>query len=148
LRATKRAKVFWFFFSKNNTSFLFAPHHRLMRPIWLCVFLAACHPAATPVVALGAVEASSVAVFGRGGFDMAYSALSGRDCSIVRLDKGESYCRPKDAPPPAPRFCTRTLGAPECFADPAFLPDHPAPLADGPSRLTPAQEKSRTSDWP
>jgi len=110
--------------------------------------LAACHPAAAPAVVLGAAEAGSVAVFGRGGFDMAYSAMSGRDCSIVRLDKGQSYCRKKDAPPPPPRFCTRTLGTPECFADPALLPDHPAPLADGPSLLSPAQEKNRISDWP
>jgi hypothetical protein len=36
-------------------------------------------------------------------------------------------------PPPQP-FCTRTLGVPECFADPAALPDHPAELADTPVR--------------
>jgi hypothetical protein len=114
----------------------------------LSVLLAGCHPAATPFVAVAAVEASSVAVFGRGTIDMAYSAISGRDCSIVRLDKGESYCKPKEAPPAPPEFCTRTLGVPECFGDPAFLTDHPRPIADGPARLNPAQEKSRTSSWP
>jgi hypothetical protein len=123
-----------------------------MRCAWvvfpLGLVLAACHPAATPLVAVAAAEAASVAVFGRGGFDLVYSAVSGRDCSIVRLDKGESYCKPKELPPAPPRFCTRTLGVPECFADPAFLPDHPAPLADGPTRLTPAQEKNRTAAWP
>ena len=114
----------------------------------LCLLLVACHPAATPVVAVAAAEAASVAVFGRGSFDLAYSLTSGRDCSIVRLDRGESYCKPKEPPPPPPRFCTRTLGMAECFADPAFLPDHPAPLADGPSRLNAAQEKNRTARWP
>jgi hypothetical protein len=121
-----------------------------MRPplFLLALVLAACHPAATPVVALAAIEGSSVAVFGRGTIDMAYSAISGRDCSIVRLDKGQSYCKAKEAPPAPPEFCTRTLGVPACFRDPAFLPDHPSPIADGPARLTPAQEKTRTSSWP
>lgn len=35
--------------------------------------------------------------------------------------------------PPQP-FCTRTLGVPQCFADPAALPDHPEALADTPVR--------------
>jgi len=107
------------------------------------LLLGGCQAAVGPAVAVGAVEASSVAVFGRGTVDLAYSALSGRDCSIVRLDEGKSWCKPKETLPPTPRFCTRTLGTPECFADPAQLPDHPAQLADGPSTLTPEQEKNR-----
>jgi hypothetical protein len=35
-------------------------------------------------------------------------------------------------------FCTRTLGVPECFADPAALPDHPSDLGDFPVRWHPA----------
>ncbi len=35
--------------------------------------------------------------------------------------------------PPQP-FCTRTLGVPQCFADPAALPDHPRELVDTPVR--------------
>ncbi len=35
--------------------------------------------------------------------------------------------------PPQP-FCTRTLGMAQCFADPAALPDRPAPLLDTPVR--------------
>ncbi len=80
-------------------------------------------------------------VFGRGSFDMAYSAVSGRDCSIVRLDRGESYCKPKETAPPPQPFCTRTLGMAECFADPAALPDHPTPLADGPAPALPARKR-------
>ena len=112
-------------------------------PIIALILLGGCQAAVGPAVAVGAVEASSVAVFGRGTVDLAYSALSGRDCSIVRLDEGKSWCKPKEALPAAPRFCTRTLGTPECFDDPAQLPDHPAQLADGPSTLTPEQEKNR-----
>ncbi len=101
--------------------------------------LTACHP----VVAIGAVEAASVTVFGRGSVDMAYSAISGRDCSIVRLDRGESYCKPKKTAAPAEPFCTRTLGVAECFAAPAELPDHPPPLADGPGAVLPVLKVSK-----
>ncbi len=121
-----------------------------MRPFWFLALLpvAACHPAATPVVAVAAAEAASVATFHRDGFDLLYSVVSGRNCSIVRLDQGKSYCKPVEPPPAPPRFCTRTLGQAECFADPAALPDHPSPLADGPATLTPAQERNRTASWP
>ncbi len=123
-------------------------HSATLLALTLAPGLSACHPAATPVVAVAAADAASVAVFGRDGFDMAYSLVSGRDCSIVRLDKGESYCRHKEAPPVPPEFCTRTLGVPQCFSDPASLPDHPSGIADGPSRLTPEQERNRTGSWP
>ena len=94
--------------------------------------LAACHPAAAPFVAVAGAEAATVAVFGKGSVDLVYSAVSGRDCSIVRLDRGETYCKPRETAPPAQPYCTRTLGVAECFAEPAQLPDHPAELADGP----------------
>ena len=35
---------------------------------------------------------------------------------------------------PPPPFCTRTLGAASCFADPAALPDHPLSWGDTPYR--------------
>ena len=34
--------------------------------------------------------------------DALYSLISGRDCSVVRLDQGKSYCRPVDPPPEPP----------------------------------------------
>ena len=47
----------------------------------------------------------------------------------------------KQAATPPPRafadpgpFCTRTLGLPECFANPYVLPDHPQSLGDTPVR--------------
>ena len=121
-----------------------------MRPLALFRLLlllpcAGCaHPAA--LAALGAAEATSVAVLGRGVGDFVVSAISGRDCSIVRLDKGQTYCAPID--PPAPeRFCTRSLGTPDCW-DPAVaaamdrpgVGDTPAPSA--------AQAKYRAARWP
>jgi hypothetical protein len=109
------------------------------RALCIVLLLGACHPAAAPFVAVGAVEASSVAVFGRGSVDLVYSTISGRDCSIVRLERGDSYCKPPERRPPPEPFCTRTLGMPECFATPADLPDHPAELGDAPPPAAPVK---------
>jgi hypothetical protein len=115
----------------------------------MLLLLAGC--AATPEqLAAGAVGVSigSIAVMQRSPIDAAYSVFSGKDCSVVRLDQGKSYCRPVEPPPEPPPFCTRTLGVAECWQDPASLPDHPSALGDGPSTLTPAQEVDRTRRWP
>jgi hypothetical protein len=113
----------------------------------LLLGLAGCHPAATPVVVLAGLEAASVATFHRDGFDLGYSLVTGRDCSIVHFEQGQNYCKPREARPAPPPFCTRTLGVAECFADPASLPDHPSGVADAPA-LNAAQEKDRTARWP
>lgn len=100
---------------------------------------------AVPVVgALGA----DIAVFGRTPVDMVVSGVTGRDCSVVRLDRGERYCKPTEPPPPPQPYCTRSLGVVDCWSDPAALPDAPSEVADGPRVLTPAQERNRTARWP
>ena len=106
--------------------------------------LCACGP--EPVEALAAAEAASVVVFGRGVIDIGVSAVSGRDCSIVRLDKGQTYCAPKEQPFQE-AYCTRTLAAVDCWPSPAILPvprpgvgDTPAPTAE--------QERYRAAKWP
>lgn len=92
--------------------------------------LAGCGPAVAPALGIYAgVEIASIAVFHRGLGDIVVSAISGRDCSIVRLDRGLSYCVPVRRPLP-PVYCTRTLGRVECWdalpvgatglADPAY----------------------------
>ncbi|HVC62223.1 MAG TPA: hypothetical protein VND19_17905 [Acetobacteraceae bacterium] len=91
------------------------------------------------------VTAGSVAVIQRTPFDALWSLVTGRDCSAVRLDRGETYCRPVE-PPPAPQpYCTRSLGVADCWTDPA---GQPRELGDGPRTLTPAQEANRTRRWP
>lgn len=110
------------------------------------LLLAGCGPEA-PLVA-GAVSAASIPVFHRTPVDMAVSAASGRDCSVVNLDKGERYCQPKEKPPEEPLFCTRSLGVPDCWKDPSKVPNNPREIADGPRALTPEQEKERTTRWP
>jgi hypothetical protein len=106
---------------------------------------------ATPEQALtgaAALGIGSIAVIQRSPLDAVYSIVAGKDCSVVRLDQGKSYCRPVEPPPEPPPFCTRSLGVADCWQDPASLPDHPRELADGPRTLTPTQEADRTRRWP
>ena len=120
-----------------------------MARLLLLLVLAGC--AATPeqlATGAAAVGVGSIAVIQRSPLDAAYSVLSGKDCSIVRLEQGKNYCRPVEPPPEPPPYCTRSLGVADCWQDPASLPDHPPPLGDGPSALTPAQEADRTRRWP
>src|SRR3954454_22110033 len=79
----------------------------------------------------------SIAVIQRSPFDAGYSTMTGRDCSVVRLHRGLSYCRRVDPAPPPPPFCTRSLGTVYCWQDPSRLPDQPQPVAQGPQTLTP-----------
>lgn len=56
-----------------------------------------------------AADIGSVATFQRSPPDLVWSLISGRDCSVVRLDRGQSYCKPKEPPPEPQPFCTRSL---------------------------------------
>ncbi len=94
-----------------------------------------------------AAEAGSVIVLGRGVGDVAVSAVTGRDCSIVRLDKGQTYCAPRDTTPPPQPFCTRTLGVVNCWADPGLLPPDQHEVADAPPP-TEDQLRYRAARWP
>lgn len=87
----------------------------------------------------------SVAVLGRTPIDAVYSTVTGRDCSAVRLEKGQSYCRPEEDPPAQAPFCTRSLGVVNCWREPVASQ---RPVADGPATLTAEQEKHRTRTWP
>ena len=91
----------------------------------------------------GGVEGASVAVFGRGLLDIGVSAVTGRDCSIVRLDRQQPYCAPRDRLPDAPPFCTRTLGRVECWADPERFTTLPRQVA-GRTRRSPWTRPGRS----
>jgi hypothetical protein len=119
-----------------------------MRYLLIAILLSGC--GATPeqlLTGVTAVGVGSIAIIGRSPFDAAYSTLAGKDCSIVRLEQGKSYCRPVEPPPEPQPFCTRTLGMANCWRDPASLADHPTELGDGPHVLTPLQEADRTRAW-
>jgi hypothetical protein len=90
----------------------------------------------------------SVTTIQRSPADAIYSLATGRDCSVVRLDQGKTYCRPVEPPPEPPPYCTRGLATVNCWADPETVPGHPRGVADGPSGLTAAQEADRVRTWP
>ena len=97
--------------------------------------------------AVGGAEAASVAVFGRGIVDIGVSAVTGRDCSIVRLDRQQDYCAPREHMPRVEEFCTKTLGNVQCWSNPESFASMPHKLADTPY-TTAEQERQITSRWP
>src|SRR5205823_14280053 len=120
-------------------------------PFLLALPLAGCDgvPWTAPSGAFLALNAAAIPVIHRDIFDAAWSAITGRDCSIVRLDRNQTYCRPVEPAPEPPPYCTRSLGTVDCWRDPELLPPPiPPEVADGPRTLTPAQEADRTRRWP
>jgi len=99
------------------------------------------------VAAMGA-NVGAVAAIQRTPTDAVYSWWTGRDCSVVRLDQGKSYCRAVEPKPEAPVFCTRGLGSVNCWQNPDMVPGHPRGVADGPAVLTAEQEADRVRQWP
>jgi hypothetical protein len=137
----------WF----GTGSFTFNVQDGAMTNILLLTFLplAGCGMTDTlsAIVGVGA-NVATVAAIQRTPADAVYSWWTGRDCSMVRLDEGKTYCRPVEPPPDPPVFCTRSLGSVDCWRDPASMPGHPRGVADGPSSLTAEQEKDRVRTWP
>jgi hypothetical protein len=110
--------------------------------------LSGCAPFNEAVGTLAGIDAVvAVPVFGRGTADLAYSAITGRDCSMVRLEQGKGYCVPLEGPVPPDEFCTHSLGVVDCWAFPRMLPGLPVPVGDKPM-LTPQQEVNREERWP
>ncbi|MBR0647684.1 hypothetical protein, partial [Plastoroseomonas hellenica] len=112
--------------------------------VTLIPLLAACEAAGPIAVVAG----GSVAVMGRTPVDVVASLVTGRDCSVVRLDRRQSYCAPTEEPPAAQPYCTRSLGSVDCWT----VPPHGRPpyrgVADGPNTLNAAQEADRTAWGP
>jgi len=73
--------------------------------------------------------------------------VTGKDCLLVRLDAGKSYCATEERPPESPVVCTRSLGVVDCWRNPRDLGVPYTEVADGPRSLTPAQEAHRTRCW-
>lgn len=64
--------------------------------------------------------------------DALVSLITGRDCSMVRIDRGEGYCKPPPPPPLPPEYCTRTLADVMCWSDPHVIPDQAPALVELP----------------
>lgn len=97
--------------------------------------------------ALGGVEAASVAVFGRDIVDIGVSAVTGRDCSVVRLDRRQDYCAPREQLSQAEPFCSKTLGTVQCWVDPEKFGVLPRQVNDTPA-YSPDQARQITARWP
>ena len=100
-----------------------------------------------PAGALLAASVASIPAFGRSLPDVVYSGLTGRECSVVRLEQGKSYCRPTDPPIETPPFCTRSLGNVDCWTNPEAFAQPQRQIADAPAP-TAEQEAYRTRSWP
>ncbi len=118
-----------------------------MRSLLLLLLLPGCAYPLEPTGALAAVNAASVVVFGRGVVDIGVSAISGRDCSIVRLDRGQTYCTAHDPPGDTGPFCTRSLGVVDCWSNPEALPPGTRNVADA-KRPSAEQDAYRRASWP
>ena len=104
----------------------------------------------TPLDQLGifaAANAAAVPVFGRTLPDVVYSGITGKDCSMVRLERGQSYCRPVDPPLEPQPFCTHSLGTVDCWANPQAFPSPPTQVGSA-QQPTAEQEAYRTRRWP
>ncbi len=125
--------------------------HSTMLLLLGSILLNGCGGASALSVSTGLVVADGAAVMAlhHDVVSLAVSAITSKDCSIVRLDRGQSYCAPTEAPSTPPQYCTRTLGMPECWASPLMFANPPIGLADGPWALTPEQEAHREFPlWP
>jgi hypothetical protein len=121
-----------------------------IRPaLLLCaLFLAGCESAVPVAAGLAIGNIASVTTIGRTLPDAAVSLVTGRDCSLVRLDRGRSYCRAEELPPVPQPYCTRSIGRVDCWRSPPLaIPPRPG-VADGRAVLTTAQEAHRTRRWP
>ncbi len=100
-----------------------------------------------PLGVVAGFNAAAIPVIHRDLFDAVYSAVSGRDCSIVHLDDGKNYCTPPELPIAPPVYCTHSLADVDCWSSPAVLPLPPRGIGDQPA-LTPVQEVDRAAPWP
>jgi len=89
-----------------------------VRPALLALplLLAACDGPA--LVATAGITVASLALTGRTPPDIVVSAATGRDCSVARLDRGLSYCAAGDPGFQPPPYCTRSIGAVDCWVTP------------------------------
>lgn len=118
---------------------------------FLILLLALSGCGATPeqlLTGFGGFGIASITILHRSPFDAVYSLVTDRDCSIVRLDQGKTYCRQEEPPPPKPPFCTRSLGVVDCWTRSDASLVQQRTVADGPQTLTAAQEAYRTRGWP
>lgn len=91
---------------------------RLVMVLFLSAFLSSCAAVAPLVVPLVTIEGASLITTEKAIEDHIFSAYSGKDCSAVRVEKGETYCKEDEPNPTAGIHCYRTLGDITCYNQP------------------------------
>ncbi len=107
----------------------------MMRWVFMFLVLGGCGVQGD--LAFTAANLAMVPVIGRTVPDLVFSLATGRDCSMVRLEQGKTWCREAEGPVAAPAFCTRSLGTVDCWESAALQP-LPARrgVAEGPRVVT------------
>ena len=100
------------------------------------------------VVALPVADLAAVTVDGGNQGDAVASAPAGYHCSVFWWAVGKHFCKPVEAVPLRPQYCTRSLARVDCWDRPDPFGYHQRQVADGPWQLTPEQEWNRTASWP
>ena len=75
-------------------------------------------PGTVMLTVSGAVHAGSLVATGKLPEDHLAGLLTGMDCSAVRYEQRRPWCIPQPGPAPQPPYCTRSLGAVDCWATP------------------------------
>jgi hypothetical protein len=88
-----------------------------MRLLPVLLLLPACgaEPLLGPAAVVGG---ASLVLTGRTPVDHLASLATGADCSVVRLERREPYCAPPAGPSARQPYCTRSLGAVDCWTSP------------------------------
>jgi len=107
----------------------------------LLAMLMGCEAALGPVAV---VNGASLAVARRTIPDMIYGGVTGKDCSLARWDAGKTYCREEPVAVAEP-WCTRSLGAPDCWTVP---PPGTRSVADPPPRPAAAAQATLNDGKP
>lgn len=91
---------------------------RAALPLLLLLPSCGLEAAAPPAAAAGA---ASLVLTGRTPVDHLVGWVRGAECSVVRLERREPYRAQPTPPAPVP-FCTRSLGAVDCWTAPGVVP--------------------------
>lgn len=88
---------------------------RMMATAVLCFLLAACEYATPYAMIDGAVIVGTQKTMA----DHVVSVASGKDCSLVRIERGQTYCKEDEVAGPRPNlYCYRELAGVSCYNEP------------------------------
>lgn len=88
---------------------------RMIAAAVLCVLLGACEAMVPYAIIDGAMVVGTQKTMA----DHAISLASGKDCSLVRIDRGLTYCKEDEPAAPRPNlYCYRELAGVTCYSQP------------------------------